>query len=197
MEVLLPIAFSALSADMLEPLVRLSEYFRNICSSVLHEDQLMEMPQQIVIILCKLETIFPPGFWNVMEHLPVYLAQEAYLGGPVHYRWMYSFERFLKWLKQKAKNKSKLESSMAIAYLICEIQTFGFDYFDTNLLSTNSTIRRNKVSYKHGPPTTFIVFQMKGTPFGKCHKSYLTQVEYNAAHLHILLNCNEVQSYLQ
>jgi len=128
MEALLPIAFSALPADVLEPLASLSEYFRNICASVLREDQRMEMHQQIAIILCKLETIFPSGFWNVMEHLPVHLAQEAYLGSPVHYRWMYPFKRFFKWLKQKAKNKSKPESSMVILYLIYEIQTFGSEY---------------------------------------------------------------------
>ena len=93
-----------------------------------------------------------------MEHLPVHLAQEAYLGGPVHYRWMYPFERFFKWLKQKGRNKSKPESSMVIAYLICEIQTFGSNYFDTNLPSINSTITRNEVTYQHGPPTTFTVF---------------------------------------
>jgi len=86
MEVLLPIAFSALLADVLEPLASLSDYFKNICASVLREDQLMEMHQQIAIILCKLETIFPPSFWNVTEHLPIHLAQEAYLGGSVHYR---------------------------------------------------------------------------------------------------------------
>ena len=86
---------------------------------------------------------------------------------------------------------------MVIAYLIYEIQTFGFDYFEANLPSMNSTIPRNEVPCQHGPPTIFTVFQMKGTPFGKCRKRYLTQVEYNAAHLHILLNCHEVQPYLQ
>ena len=161
------------------------------------EDQLMEMHQQIAIILCKLETIFPPNFWNFMEHLPVYLAQETYLDGPVHYRWMYPFERFFKWLKQKAKNKAKPESSMVIAYLIYEIQIFGSEYFDANLPPMNSTSARNAVSFQDDPPTTFAVFQMKGVPFGKCRKRYLTQAEYNAAHLHVLLNCNEVQPYLQ
>jgi len=39
-----------------------------------------------------LETIFPPSFFNVMEHLLVHLAEEAELGGPVQYRWMYPFE---------------------------------------------------------------------------------------------------------
>ena len=94
MEVLLSIAFSALPANVREPLSALSESFKNLCANELHEDHLIEMHHKIPIILCKLETIFPPSFWNVMEHVVVHLAQEAYLGGPVHYKWMYPLERF-------------------------------------------------------------------------------------------------------
>jgi len=42
---------------------------------------------------CKLERIFPLGFFDSMEHLPIHLPYEAWLGGPVQYRWMYPFER--------------------------------------------------------------------------------------------------------
>ena len=54
----------------------------------------MEMYRKITVILCKLKIIFPTSFWNVIEHLLVHLAQEAHLGGLVHYRWMDPFERF-------------------------------------------------------------------------------------------------------
>jgi hypothetical protein len=33
--------------------------------------------------------IFPPALFDIMIHLPVHLAEEAKLGGPVCYRWMY------------------------------------------------------------------------------------------------------------
>jgi len=102
-EVLLPIAFSALPVEVLEPLSTLSDFFKNLCANELREDILMEMHHTTPIILCKLETIFPPAFWNVMEHVPLHLAQEPVLGGPVHYRWMYPFERFFNWLKKKSK----------------------------------------------------------------------------------------------
>ena len=94
METLLLIAFSALPDDVLELLVALSEFFKNLCANVLREDLLMDMHSKIALILCKLETTFPPAFWNIMEHLPVHLAQKAYLGGLVHYRWMYPFKQF-------------------------------------------------------------------------------------------------------
>ena len=48
---------------------------------------------EILVIICKLEGIFPPSFFDIMEHLPVHLAHEAKLAGPVQYRWMYPFER--------------------------------------------------------------------------------------------------------
>ena len=61
MEVLLLIEFSALSANVLEPLSALSEFFKNLCSNKLREDNLMKMHRTIPIILCKLEIIFPPS----------------------------------------------------------------------------------------------------------------------------------------
>jgi hypothetical protein len=39
-----------------------------------------------------MEMLFPPSFFNVMVHLVVHLAEEAKVGGPVHYRWMYPIE---------------------------------------------------------------------------------------------------------
>jgi hypothetical protein len=47
----------------------------------------------IIEIICKLEMIFPPSFFDLMEHLPIYLPYEAKVGGPVQYRWMYPFKR--------------------------------------------------------------------------------------------------------
>ena len=54
----------------------------------------IEMLQtNIIETLYKLEMIFPPSFFNSMEHLPIHLPFEAKAGGPVQYRWMYLFER--------------------------------------------------------------------------------------------------------
>ena len=94
-EALLPIAFSALPADMLEPLSAFGEFFKNLCANVFREDLLMKMHRNIALILCKLETIFPPASWNVMQHLLMHLAQEVYLVSLVHYQWMYPLEWLL------------------------------------------------------------------------------------------------------
>jgi hypothetical protein len=62
-------------------------------SALLREDKLRNLEENIPIIMCKLEQIFPPSFFDSMEHLPIHLAYEARVGGPVQYRWMYPFER--------------------------------------------------------------------------------------------------------
>ena len=47
----------------------------------------------IGLILCKLEEKFSPAFFVVMIHLTVHSAQEARVGGCVHYRYMYPVKR--------------------------------------------------------------------------------------------------------
>jgi len=86
METLLPIAFGVLPDDVLKPLIEISQFFSNLCSRTLREDVVEKMHQSIAITLYKLVTTFPSGFFNVMEHLPVHLEEEALLGGPVQYR---------------------------------------------------------------------------------------------------------------
>ncbi|KAC9592600.1 hypothetical protein E3N88_45591 [Mikania micrantha] len=44
-----------------------------------------------------------------MEHLVIHLTKEATLGGPVHFRWMYPYERKLGRLKRTIRNKARVE----------------------------------------------------------------------------------------
>jgi hypothetical protein len=48
------------------------------------------------VLVCKMETVFPPGWFNAMQYLLVHLPWEARVGGPVQFRWMYGQERELK-----------------------------------------------------------------------------------------------------
>jgi hypothetical protein len=98
MECLLPFAFSSLPDLVWKPLTELSQFFKGLCSNNLKHDELIKLDENIPIIICKLERIFPPGFFNSMEHLPIHLPYEAKLGGPVQYRWMYPFERYFVWI---------------------------------------------------------------------------------------------------
>ena len=83
MECLLLIAFSLLSAHILNPLIEVSHFFKDLCFTTLMEDDLSRMKQNISFILCKLNRIFSPRFFDSMEHLPIHLAYETRLGGSV------------------------------------------------------------------------------------------------------------------
>ena len=92
---LMPIALRGIIPDDITAVMfELSAYFRGICSKVLRLDDLDRLEQSIKVTLCKMEMIFPPGFFTVMVHLAVHLATECKLGGPVCYRWMYFIERY-------------------------------------------------------------------------------------------------------
>ncbi|KAH0747451.1 hypothetical protein KY285_009108 [Solanum tuberosum] len=54
-----------------------------------------------------------PTFFDVMVHLAIHLANEAKLGGPVQFRWMYYIERFLQTLKGYVRNNYRVEGSIA------------------------------------------------------------------------------------
>ncbi|GJX46423.1 protein kinase, ATP binding site-containing protein [Tanacetum coccineum] len=40
-------------------------------------------PNSYIEILCELERIYPPAFFDIMIHLPIHLALEALEGGPI------------------------------------------------------------------------------------------------------------------
>jgi len=86
MECLLPIAFRSLPEFVWTALAEISRSFRDLCSNTLRMDDLVRMQENISIILCKLERIFPPDSFDSMEHLVIHLPMEAILGGPVQYR---------------------------------------------------------------------------------------------------------------
>ncbi|XP_058729647.1 uncharacterized protein LOC131601773 isoform X2 [Vicia villosa] len=198
MERLLPIAFSALPHNVWNPIAELSKFFKDLCSTILRVDDLLLMEQNIVIITCKLEKIFPPGFFNSMEHIPIHLPYEARVGGPVQYRWMYPFERYLNRLKQMVKNRSRVEGSICEAYLCQETSHFCSYYFESHVQTLRNKVGRNDDGVQDDVvPQTFSIFNHYGRSAGFCKSRYLDDRELKAAHLHILLNCEEVQPYIE
>ena len=104
-------------------------FFRDLSTRTLKEDVVEQLHENIPILLCNLEMIFSPAFFDVMEHLAVCLPYEALLCGPVHYRWMYQYERAMKHLKGKEKNLAKVKSSIIAGSLTQETSHFTSYYF--------------------------------------------------------------------
>ena len=71
---------------------------------------------QIPITLCKLEKVFPP-FFDVMVHLPIHLANEANIVGPIHYQWMYLVEGWLYILKSLIGNRACPKGCITEGYI--------------------------------------------------------------------------------
>ncbi|RDX70630.1 hypothetical protein CR513_50115, partial [Mucuna pruriens] len=93
----------------------------------------LPMEDNIPMLLCKLEQIFLSTFFDSMEHLLIHLLYEARVGGLVQYCWMYHFERFLHFLKNKVKNKAKVEASICEAYLVEETSTLTSFYYPNKI----------------------------------------------------------------
>ena len=83
-------------------------FFTDLSSRTLTEDVIRQLDENIWILMCNMEKIFPPSFFNVIEHLVVHLTYEALLRGPVHNGWMYPYERSMKHLKGKVKNLARV-----------------------------------------------------------------------------------------
>ncbi|CAH9102781.1 unnamed protein product [Cuscuta europaea] len=110
------------------PLIRLGSFFQKVCSKVFSREDLDLLELEIKEVLCDLEEIFLPCFFDIMIHLPIHLVREIRLCGPVPYRWMYFMERYLCKLKAYVRNKCRPEGSIAEGYLMEECLTFCSRY---------------------------------------------------------------------
>jgi hypothetical protein len=92
MPTLIPLAYcDLLPKGIWDALMEISHFFRDICSSKLNVDHIERFEINIIETLRTLEMIFPPSFFDSIEHLPIHLPFKAKVGGPVQYRWMYPF----------------------------------------------------------------------------------------------------------
>ena len=82
-------------------------------------------------ILCDLEKIYPPTFFDVMVHLAVHLSEAALLRGPVQYGWLYPLERRRGTFKGYVRNRARPKGSIAEAYISTEALTFCSKYIET------------------------------------------------------------------
>jgi hypothetical protein len=63
-------------------LTKLSYLFRQLCAKELYWTVIADLERLTFVLLCKLEKIFPPCFFNPMQHLILRLPYETRMGGP-------------------------------------------------------------------------------------------------------------------
>ncbi|XP_052181209.1 uncharacterized protein LOC127794273 [Diospyros lotus] len=201
MQRLVPVAFRELLPQKVwEALTELSLFFKDLTSTTIKSEHMMKLENDIPITLCKLELIFPPSFFDSMEHLPIHLAYEARIAGPVQYRWMYPFERYLGKLKKTVRNKARVEGSISNSYVVEEASLLCSHYFEDHVVTRHTRVPRNDagvVNERDDQEGKLSIFKHPCRPFG-CKKSrMLFGEEYDVAHRYILMNCPEVEPYLQ
>ncbi|XP_012828024.1 PREDICTED: uncharacterized protein LOC105949285 [Erythranthe guttata] len=125
-----------------------SNNFRQLYSKVSRASDFEALEQSIALTLCHLERIFPPAFFDLMEHLPIHLAEEAKLVGPVQYRSMFPIERYLCTLKNYVRTRSRPEGSIAEGCLVEECMNFCSRYLG-DVESIGDRSRRNYEGFEN------------------------------------------------
>ena len=178
--------------DIYEAVAELGKFFWELCSRKLKVDVIKRLKAEIPVILCKMEKIFPPAFFDVMVHLAVHLPDEALLRGPVQYGWMYPIERQLGTLKGYVRNRARPEGSIAEAYIANEALTFCSRYME------DVVTRFNRDGDKWDPPNGDLsVFQHGVKLLGANRETYLENKEFDKLCWYVLNNYDEVEPYLR
>ncbi|XP_048613195.1 uncharacterized protein LOC125587093 [Brassica napus] len=192
---LLPFAFKELLLKSVH--IAISEialFFRDISANILKHEDVAILKENIAVKLCNLEKIFPPSFFDVMEHLAVHLADEAALGGPVQYRWMYPFERYMYHLEKKVKNKAHIGGSIVAQYVNEKISTASANFFGNPQVVPEVPLP-GEVRFTYQYPDVPNLFYHEGRVSGKSEEKWLTDDDYTVLQTFLMLNCDTFKSY--
>ena len=149
---------------------------------------LQQLNDEIIEILCGFERYFPPSFFDIMIHLTIHLGREAQLCGPVHFRWMYPFERHMKTLKDYIRNYARPEGCIAESYLAEESMRFFSEFLQKKAQMEGKEVRNE--DYENN-------VILEGRPILKPKTITLSSNEKDIAHLAVLMNMAVVEPYLE
>lgn len=163
-------------------IIQLSHVFCRICTRVWDPADLPGLRRDVSATLCQLEMHFPPAFFDVMTHLLVHLVDEMDICGPVHVRWMYPMERYLKLLKNHVRTMYRPETSMANGYLNDETLGYVAEYMD---------VRQKMWDAEESDDVGGEVLEGLGKPLR------VSAAQRHAAHLYVLRNSEIMRPWLQ
>jgi len=84
MQTFIPLAYRDLLPKRIwDALMEIDHFLKDICSNKLQTQHIERLETNIVETIYKHEMIFPPSFFDFIEHLPIHLPYEAKVGGPV------------------------------------------------------------------------------------------------------------------
>ncbi|CAM8978353.1 unnamed protein product [Rhodiola kirilowii] len=181
---LLPIAIRGVMSPKVRAVVqRLCVIFSSLSAKVVDSSELDKLQDQIVVTLCQLEMFFPPSFFDIMVHLTVHLVREIQILGPVHMRWMYPFDRYMKILKTYVRNRHRPEGCIVEGYIIEEAVEFC-----TNFLGNIAAVGIPR-------PRHFDRFNGKGTSGQKFKTPSFD--ELTKAHFYVLQHIPDITPFIE
>ena len=97
--------------------------------------------------------------------------------------------------KRSVKNKAKVEGSICSSYLHRETTHFCSHYFKNEFASRSSRNETEEESPRHN--LALFVFCLLGRQSGRESTHWPTEKELYSAHVHVLINCTEVQPFIE
>ncbi|GJU39144.1 reverse transcriptase domain-containing protein [Tanacetum coccineum] len=129
-------------------------FLKQICARTLMEDDMVKAESQLIDILCNLEKIYPPDFFDIMIHLVIHLPEEALEGGSIPYLWIHD-ERHT---TQNSSICSPSEKHEEMYYgQLEEILKFSYMSFKVLLFRDFATLNTDDQSTKVEAPPDIIV----------------------------------------
>jgi len=174
-------------------LAELSYFFRQLCAKELSRTVIDDLERAAPLLLCRLEKIFPPGFFLPMQHLILHLSNEARMTGPVQFHWCYPIERCLKVLRKKCRNKARIEASIAEASVLEEVSNFTTTYYAENLPSIHNPPPRYNAGENE---SNLSLFRGQLGSASASTTKVLQPEEWRSIMLYVLINLDEVEPYL-
>jgi hypothetical protein len=70
----MPVIFRGyFKVDLWKMFVKLSYFYIQICTKQVAKVMMQRLEKQIAVLVCKMKIVFPPRWFNVMQHLLVHL----------------------------------------------------------------------------------------------------------------------------
>jgi hypothetical protein len=101
-------------------ITRLCYFFNKISQKVIDKDELQDL-QKFIGEMTQFEMCFPPGFFDMIEHLMIHMVDQIRAQGLFYLHEIWTYERFMSILNRYVLNRAYLEGSMIKGYSTKEI----------------------------------------------------------------------------
>jgi hypothetical protein len=102
-------------------ITRLCYFFNKISQKVIDEDELKHLQEFIGETMAELEMWFPPGFFDITEHLMIHMVDQIRALSLLYLHKMWTYERFMSILNRYVLNHAYPKGSMIEGYSTDEI----------------------------------------------------------------------------